>query len=289
MGMLQKAAAPAADDQSAAQGPTPDATAAPAGGPDASAEGDGSATAEQAATDAGMGGESEGAADAADTGEGGEGEAGASPQAGQKATPQEQAEYDRVSTALHTMLYVNDTTSSAIFAMMHPDDKIGSTAKAALLTIHQLDQRLHLSDVIVPQITVDVVSSLIDMSEQTKKMTFDETEAKAALTTAFEGVLRIFGFSDTDAKQFVDRMNPQERQQNISDYHTLLQQAEAKSQAQPGGPSEQKVAPQSPAPQSMLSQGAAQAPQAAAPAPDESAAAPPTDQSAEPAAAPQGG
>lgn len=129
-----------------------------------------------------------------------------------EASPEEQAEYERVLGALNEVLYKNEGTSQAIVDQLQPQDKIGSTVKAGVLLIKQLDEQVDIDEVVLAQVTQDVADRMIDLGEQVKDMQFSEQETQAVLGATWEGVMEIFGVDAEAYEELTQGMSEQDVQ-----------------------------------------------------------------------------
>lgn len=112
------------------------------------------------------------------------------------ASPEEEEAYKSALGALHTVLYSNEGTSQAVVDMLQPEDKIGSTVKAGVMLIQQLDEKIDMEESIIAQITMDTADRLIEMGERAKGMEFSEKESQAVMGATWEGVMEIFGVDE---------------------------------------------------------------------------------------------
>jgi len=121
----------------------------------------------------------------------------------EQATPGEQAEYERAMRALAMVLYQNDKIAAAMVDQIVPDDKIGSTTKASLLLIQQLDEKLQMDESVVAQISVEVVERLTELAEARHNMQYGERELQVIMGAVWEGVQEMFGMEQTDAEALI--------------------------------------------------------------------------------------
>lgn len=128
----------------------------------------------------------------------------------QEATPEEEAEYKRSLEALHTVLYANEGTSQAVVDMLQPEDKIGSTVKAGVMLIQQLDEKIDMDESVIAQITMDAADRLIEMGERAKGMQYSEKEAQAVLGATWEGVMDLFGVDEGSYEELTQGMSDKE-------------------------------------------------------------------------------
>lgn len=124
-----------------------------------------------------------------------------------EATPEEQAEYERAMEALSLILYENEQTSAAIVKQLNPQEKVGSVAKASMLTIQQLDMKFDFDDVVIAQLTEETVDRIIDLYENTQQdEEFTPQEAQGALGATWEGVMEMYGMDEDDYAQLTAGM-----------------------------------------------------------------------------------
>ncbi len=116
-------------------------------------------------------------------------------------TPREEKEYQRALAALEKILYESDEIGNAIMAQIDPEDKIGTTAKASILAVNQLDDRIDLDEIVIPQITQDVVDRISELAENRYGMEYQEQELQATLGATWEGVMEMFGVDEADFQQ----------------------------------------------------------------------------------------
>lgn len=117
------------------------------------------------------------------------------------ATPRENKEYERALAALEKILYESDEIGNSIMAQIDPNDKIGTTTKASILTVNQLDDQIDLDEIVIPQITQDVVDRISELAENRFGMEYDERELQATLGATWEGVMEMFGVDEADFQQ----------------------------------------------------------------------------------------
>jgi hypothetical protein len=118
----------------------------------------------------------------------------------EKANPEEQKEYERVMQGLSKAIYHNDNVANAIVDQIQPADKVGSTAKATLLLIQQLDQKMQMQEVVVPEITKEATERLIELAEARHGIQYGEREVQVILGSVWEGVQGMFGMEQQDAE-----------------------------------------------------------------------------------------
>lgn len=119
----------------------------------------------------------------------------------EQATPAEQKEYERALGALSKVLYQSEETSNSVLGQLHPSDKVGSIVKTSLLLLNQLDDKLDMDEVIIPEMTMEIVSRVTELAEaQNPEMALSEKEQQAALGAAWEGVMETYGVDEADVQ-----------------------------------------------------------------------------------------
>ena len=114
------------------------------------------------------------------------------------ATEDEQREYERAVKALGTVLYENEQTSDAVAKQLDPGEKVGGVAKASMLVLTQIDQKLDLDEVVIPQFAQEVVDRVIDLYENIHGEEFAEQETAAAMGATWEGLMEAYGVDESD-------------------------------------------------------------------------------------------
>ena len=140
----------------------------------------------------------------------------------EKASPEEQEEYEKALAAMHIVLYKNEKSSDQILNMLTPEDKIGSLAKAGMMVISQLDAKLDLDENIIAELTGDVVDNLVELGEQGKGFTFSEQELQAALGSTWEGVMQIYGVDENQYASFTEGMSDEQMSGYQKEYQGYL-------------------------------------------------------------------
>lgn len=141
------------------------------------------------------------------------------------ATPEEQAEYERVFDGLSDMLYENDQMSKSISGSLMQEDPMGSTIQAALVTIQQLDERLDMDEIVIPQITQDTTEMIMELGEA-KGLQYTGRQAQQILAGVWEGVMIMFGGEDEtineDYAAITEGMSEAEINDSMATYQKLL-------------------------------------------------------------------
>ncbi len=128
----------------------------------------------------------------------------------EEATPAEQKEMDRALGALTKVLYEDDNTSQSIVDQLRPEEKVGSVAKATILLVSQLDQRLDFDEVIVPALTQETADRVIDLYENVHGDEFNEQETQRVLGAAWEGVMEIYGVDEEAYEELTQGMSDED-------------------------------------------------------------------------------
>ncbi len=121
----------------------------------------------------------------------------------EQATPGQQAEYERAMKALAAVLYQNDKMAAAMVDQIVPEDKIGSTTKASLMLIQQMDEKLQMDESVVAQFSVEVVERLSELAEARHNMQYGDRELQVIMGAVWEGVQAMFGMEPQDAEALI--------------------------------------------------------------------------------------
>jgi len=128
----------------------------------------------------------------------------------EEATPDEQAEYERAVSALGKVLYENEKTSDAIARQLDPGEKVGGVAKASMLVLTQIDNKLDLDEVVIPEFAQEVVDRVIDLYENIHGDEFNEQETTAAMGATWEGLMEAYGIDEADYAELTAGMTEQD-------------------------------------------------------------------------------
>ncbi|MHC4239318.1 MAG: hypothetical protein ACYSUC_06125 [Planctomycetota bacterium] len=127
----------------------------------------------------------------------------------EQASPEEQAEYERGMKALSRVLYSSDEGAQSVVDQIDPNDKISTTTKANILLIQQLDQKIQMNEVIIPQMTQEVTSRVIELAEARYGIEYGGRETQVILGSTWEGVQEIFGGDPQELQSTVDQIGPE--------------------------------------------------------------------------------
>jgi hypothetical protein len=135
------------------------------------------------------------------------------------ASPEEQAEYERAMKAVAQALYSNEKLSNSIVDQVNPESKVDSTSKVAMLLIQQLDEKVGFDEIVVAQVTQEVVSRIIELAEARHQVEYGEDEMQVILSATFEGVGEMFGGMDEQGMQQIVGMVGQENMPGLKANH----------------------------------------------------------------------
>lgn len=122
---------------------------------------------------------------------------------GEDASPAEEEELVRAREALERILYDSDELSNSLMGQINPEDKIGTTTKATVLLINQIDDKIDLDESIIAPFTMEAVDRLAELAETRHGFEYTEQELQATLGATWEGVMAMFGVDENDYKRFV--------------------------------------------------------------------------------------
>ena len=118
----------------------------------------------------------------------------------ERASPEEQKEYERAMQALSKVLYGNDETANAIVDQIDPNDKISSTVKVSVLLMNQLDQKIQMDVAVVAEVSVEAVERISELAEARHDMKYGDRELQVIMGSVWEGVQEMFGMEQQDAE-----------------------------------------------------------------------------------------
>jgi hypothetical protein len=139
-----------------------------------------------------------------------------------EANEDEQAEYERGVAALGRVLYENDKTSSAIVSQLTPKERVGSIAKASMLTMTQLDEKLDFDETVIPELTKETVDRIIDLYENKYDEELSEQDAQAALGATWEGLMEVFGIDEDSYGELTAGMTTEQFKEQEKTYKQFL-------------------------------------------------------------------
>lgn len=147
-------------------------------------------------------------------------------------TPEEQAEYDRAAQALATMLYSNKEVAKGVSDQLQEEEKVGSAAKAAVMLIKVLDDKIQLDEAVIAEITKDATSEVIEIGES-KGMQYSDVEKRQILGVTWESVLSIFG-EGTDLNEAMRTLTDGMDESQVSEAQAMGQQIYDSGEVQEG-------------------------------------------------------
>lgn len=118
----------------------------------------------------------------------------------ERASPEEQKEYERAMQALSKLLYSNDEIANAIVDQVLPEDKVSSTAKVSILVINQLDQKISMDVSVVASISQETVERISELAEARHGIQYGDRELQVIMGAVWEGVQEMFGMEQQDAE-----------------------------------------------------------------------------------------
>lgn len=159
--------------------------------------------------------------------------------------PQDQQMYDQAVRTLYAIIYKDPKVTQNLIAMVQPrPHTVDSIAKASAILVQQVDKKINLDPIILPQLTMDAVDQLIDITERVKGVQISDGDAKAALGATFEIVAHMNGIDPNVAKQMLQAVSPQLQQRAQQMYSQTLQEGNAAGAA--ADPRSQGAVPPSP-------------------------------------------
>jgi len=158
-------------------------------------------------------------------------------------TDRERREYERVAGAMQRALYEEDSIADAVMKQLDPNDKISTAIKASALLVQQIDEKLDMDEIIIPQITMDAVSMITELAENRFGIQFSAQDEQAVLGATWEGVMAMFGVNERDYNELMQEYGGQ-LDSLQTDYDGFL----AQGKPNPGIQTDKQLAGAQPAP-----------------------------------------
>ncbi len=140
----------------------------------------------------------------------------------ERASPEEQKEYERAMQALSKILYSSDEIANSIVDQIQPEDKVGSTAKVSMLLISQLDQKINMDESVVAAISTETVERITELAEARHNITYGERELQVIMGSVWEGVQGMFGMEQQDAEALMSGVGEENLAQLQGQYEGFL-------------------------------------------------------------------
>jgi hypothetical protein len=141
---------------------------------------------------------------------------------GEPATAEEEEELVRAREALERILYDSDELSNSLMGQIDPEDKIGSTTKATVLLIGQIDDKIDLDEAVIAPFTMEAVDRLTELAEAKHGFEYSERELQATLGATWEGVMSMFGVDQNEYDRFVSGIGEGEMSQLKTQHEGFL-------------------------------------------------------------------
>ena len=138
------------------------------------------------------------------------------------ANPGEQAEFERVMIAVEKIMYGDDKANAGIVNGIDPRDKIGSVAQTAAILLKQIDDKVDMDEVVIPEVTMEVTDRVIDIAENAKGLEFSEAEQQAIWGATWELVMGAFGVDPDDFAELTDGMSDDDLAGYETQYNDFL-------------------------------------------------------------------
>lgn len=129
----------------------------------------------------------------------------------EQATPEEQAAYARAMKFMSKILY-SDKGANGIVGQISPNDKVSSTMKAGVMLVEQLDKKLQMDEAIIPEITQEAITRIMELAEARYNMEYGGREAQVIVGATWEGVQALFGTNPEDGQALLEEYTPEELQ-----------------------------------------------------------------------------
>lgn len=134
------------------------------------------------------------------------------------------AEVERGIASVGKALYQDEGMSEKILAMVSDEEKVGSTAKAAIMLVTEMDKKIDLDEDAIAPVTVFAADRLMELVEADGRngIEYSEMEAKQVIMTTMEGILTAYGSTPEDQAELAAQVGPEETQQYQKTYEETL-------------------------------------------------------------------
>jgi hypothetical protein len=126
--------------------------------------------------------------------------------------PEQQDAFEAAVTMLYDVLYKNPETNKAVLDQLYNDEdpamKVEGAARAAVLLVQQIDEKLNVPEEVMPYFIATVADRVIELAE-TKGIPFDDTDTMATLAATADGVRGLFGGEEGGEQPPVEGQPPQ--------------------------------------------------------------------------------
>lgn len=117
----------------------------------------------------------------------------------QQATPEEQQEYERVMQAISTALYDDDKTFEAVNQMLQSgEDPVQAVVKATILVITEIDKKIDIPDVVLPQLPSTVFDMILEIGTKAGVLNLTDEQVKAGVSAAQQMLMQVYGLTEED-------------------------------------------------------------------------------------------
>lgn len=134
------------------------------------------------------------------------------------------AEVERGIAAVGKALYQDAGMSDKILAQISDEEKVGSTAKAAIMLVTQMDKQLDLAERAIAAVTVFAADRLMELAEADARngIQYSDMEAKQVIMTTMEGILKAYGVTPERSAQLAQQVGPDEAKKYQKTYEETL-------------------------------------------------------------------
>lgn len=139
----------------------------------------------------------------------------------QPASKEEQQEYERVLKAISRVVYEDDRTFAGIEKMLKGPEPVDSTVRATIMVITEVDKKIDIPMVVLPQLPFIVFDMLEEVGEKAGIFKMSDEQSKVGRGAAQETLLRTYGFSEEDFMAATDGLGEKDVNELVGAYQEV--------------------------------------------------------------------
>jgi hypothetical protein len=136
----------------------------------------------------------------------------------EQATPEEQEQYEQVLAAISKALYSDDKTFEGFEQMLQGDDPVDSLVRATTTLISEVDKKIQIPEVVIPQLPMRVFDMLLEVGTKAGFFELTDEEIRLGAGAAQDTVNRVYGISAENFEGMTADLNEQDVEQ-LSSYY----------------------------------------------------------------------
>lgn len=121
-------------------------------------------------------------------------------------------------------IYGDADMSDKILAMVDGEEKVGSTAKAVIMLVTEMDKKIDLDEEAIAAVSVFAADRLMELVEADarKDLEYSDMEAKQVIMTTMEGIFTAYGVTPERGAQVAEQVGPEQTAASQKIYEETL-------------------------------------------------------------------